>query len=89
MTEPMISNIKKTRFYQEIRQEGLQEGIESGLRQTIYDILDIKFGAAGLRVFEQLTKTMSKEALENIRVGLKKAHSIEEAEEIIQTSAEK
>lgn len=62
----------------------MEKGLEKGLRQTIYDVLDIKFGAAGLRLFDQIDKTLSLDHLEEIRVGLKNAQSVQEAKKVIE-----
>jgi predicted transposase YdaD len=67
------------------REEGREEERILGLRETISDILEIKFGMAGLKLFYSIEQITDIEALRKIRTGLKQAQSVAEAEVLIQT----
>ncbi len=49
----------------------------------ISNILEIKFGVAGLELVEPVEQVTDLEALRKIRTGLKQAQSIEEAKALI------
>lgn len=66
-------------------EQGLERGFERGLQQTIADILEIKFGVAALALISHVEQVASVEVLQKIRVGLKQARSLEEAEALIRT----
>lgn len=66
-------------------EQGLEQGLERGLQQTIADILEIKFGVAALALISHVEQVASVEVLQKIRVGLKQARSLEEAEALIRT----
>ena len=68
---------------EEGREEGREEGLLLGIREMISDILEIKFGVAGLRLFEHVEPIAGLEALRKIRIGLKQAQSVEQAEALI------
>jgi hypothetical protein len=53
----------------------------------ISDILEIKFGVAGLELFDHVKQITDLEALRKIRLGLKRAQSVAEAEALIRTYA--
>ncbi|MGH7453318.1 MAG: hypothetical protein ACRENG_18355 [bacterium] len=62
-------------------------GMKKGLKQTISDILEIKFGVAGLALFDHVEQITDIEVLDKIRVGLKQAQSVAEAEALIRAHA--
>lgn len=66
-------------------EQGMEQGIARGLKQTVSDILEIKFGAAGLGLLSMLEPIGGTEVLQKIRAGVKQARSIEEAERLIRT----
>ncbi len=67
--------------------KGIEQGIEQGLRQTISDILEIKFGIAGLELFDPIKLITGIETLQKIRTGLKQTQSVAEAEALIHKHA--
>jgi hypothetical protein len=76
------------------RVEGLEKGREEGLekgrllvREMIADILEIKFGVAGLELFDAVKQVTDLDALREIRLGLKQAQSVAEAETLIRAHA--
>ncbi len=68
---------------QEGLQEGLREGLQQGLHKAIADILEIKFGEAGVELAKKIVSITSIELLENLRLSLKKALSVTEAGNLI------
>jgi hypothetical protein len=62
---------------------GIEQGREEGLKEAIADILEIKFGAAGLGLFGHVKQITDLEVLRKIRAGLKQAQSVAEAEALI------
>ncbi|RMD99811.1 MAG: hypothetical protein D6814_04895, partial [Calditrichaeota bacterium] len=70
-------------------QKGLQQGKIEGLKESIYDILEIKFAEPGLKLYEKVDKLDSLETLQKIRIALKKAKTLDEAEKAILLSLEK
>jgi hypothetical protein len=80
----IAERIGKKEGRREGRKEGRSQGLKQGLKETISDILEIKFGAAGLSLFKQIEKISTLEALQEIRIGLKRAQSIGEAEAVIE-----
>jgi len=64
--------------------KGMEQGMEQGIRETISDILEIKFGVAGLALFGQVEQITGLEALRKFRAGLKQTRSVAEAEALIQ-----
>ncbi|MFQ5630777.1 MAG: hypothetical protein ACE5I1_18555 [bacterium] len=71
------------------KREGRKEGRREGIKEMLCDILEIKFGAAGLQLAKQAKRISSLETLQKIRIGLKQAQSIAEAEALIQASLQK
>jgi len=72
------------------REEGRKEGRKEGrllVREMISDILEIKFGVAGLELFDSVAHIADLEALRMIRLGLKRAQSVAEAEALIHAHA--
>ena len=67
------------------REEGRVAGREEGLKQAIADILEIKFGVSALALLSKVQPIARLETLQKIRAGLKQAHSLEEAETLLQT----
>jgi len=63
--------------------KGMEQGIEQGIREMIADILEIKFGVAGLALYDQVAQITGLEALRKFRAGLKQTRSVEEAETLI------
>jgi hypothetical protein len=71
-------------------EKGLEKGREEGrllVREMISDILEIKFGVAGLGLFGPVEQITDIEALRKIRVGLKQVQSVAEAETLIRAHA--
>jgi hypothetical protein len=66
---------------------GREEGLEEGLKQTISDILEIKFGVVGRELLDHIEQVTNIETLQKIRVGLKQAKSVAEAEALIRAHA--
>lgn len=66
---------------------GMKKAREAGLKETISDILEIKFGVAGLALFNPVEQITALEVLEKIRAGLKQAQSVAEAEALIRAHA--
>jgi hypothetical protein len=67
-----------------------RKGLEEGrllVREMIADILEIKFGVAGLGLFDAVEQITGLEALRKIRIGLKQAQSVAEAEALIRAHA--
>jgi hypothetical protein len=64
-------------------EKGIEKGIAQGLKDTISDILEIKFGVAGLRMFNGVKPITDIAVLRKIRAGLKQAPSVAEAERLI------
>jgi len=60
-------------------EQGIEQGIEQGMREMIADILEIKFGVAGLALYDQVAQITGLEALREFRVGLKQTRSVAEA----------
>lgn len=67
--------------------KGIVQGREEGLKEAISDILEIKFGVAGLGLFGHVKQITDLEALRKIRLGLKQAQSVAEAEALIRAHA--
>jgi len=61
----------------------VKSAVRKILYQTIADILEIKFGAAGLQLSERVQLTTNIKALQKIRLGLKQADALIEAEALI------
>ena len=68
-------------------EQGREQGREQGMREMISDILEIKFGVAGLALFGQVEQIAGLEALRKFRAGLKSAQSLAEAEALIHAHA--
>jgi hypothetical protein len=71
-------------------EKGREEGREEGrllVREMIADILEIKFGVVGLELFDAVKQVTDLDALRKIRVGLKQAQSVAEAEALIRAHA--
>lgn len=64
-------------------QQGIEQGIEQGLKEAISDILEIKFGTAGMALFDAVAQVSHVETLRKIRNDLKHAKTIADAEESI------
>jgi hypothetical protein len=58
-----------------------------GLREMISDILEIKFGAAGLELFDPVEQITNIKTLQKIRAGLKRAQSVAKAKALIHAHA--
>jgi len=63
--------------------EGKIEGKIEGLHESIYDIFEIKFGKNIYELFAQVHQIQDIEILQNIRLGLKKAQTLEETKNLI------
>jgi len=71
-------------------EKGLEEGREEGrllAREVISDLLEIKFGGAGRKLFDSVEPRTDLEALRQIRTGLKQAQTVAEAEVLIRAHA--
>jgi len=68
-------------------EKGMKKGEKKakleGLHENIYDIFEIKFGKNIYEVFAQVQQIQDIEILQNIRLGLKKAQTVEESKKII------
>jgi len=86
--EELYDEINKTTEEKQMSVLAVAErvGMKKGLKQTISDILEIKFGMAGLELFKPVEQITDLEVLQKIRTGLKQARSLEEAEALIRTS---
>lgn len=67
---------------------GMKKARFADLKEAISDILEIKFGVAGLALFNPVEQIKTLEALEKLRAGLKQAQSLAEAEALIRTHAD-
>jgi len=63
--------------------QGIKQGIERGLRETISDILEIKFGVVGLELLDHIEQITDIKTLQKIRSGLKRAQSVAKAKTLI------
>jgi hypothetical protein len=99
-----LPEIEDDKLYEEIEQSkeektmpvlttaeriGERRGKKEGIRQAISDILEIKFGAAGLSLFRHIKPITDLDALQAIRMGLKQARSLREAEAVIEAHRQK
>jgi len=64
-------------------EKGKIEGKIEGLQESIYDIFEIKFGRNIYELYAQLRQIQDIEALQKIRLGLKKAQTLEETQNLI------
>jgi hypothetical protein len=60
-----------------------RKGRIEGLQESIYDIFEIKFGRNIYELYAQLKQIRDIEVLQKIRLGLKKANSLEETRNLI------
>ncbi len=73
------------------KKEGMEKGLEKGmmkgkiegLHESIYDIFEVKFGKNIYELFAQVKQIQDIEILQKIRVGLKKAQTLEETRNLI------
>jgi len=65
------------------KKEGKIEGKIEGLQESIYDIFEIKFGKNIYELFAQVKEIQDIEILQKIRLGLKKAQTLEETKNLI------
>jgi hypothetical protein len=65
------------------RKKGKIEGKIEGLHESIYDIFEVKFGKNIYELYAQLKQIQDIETLQQIRLGLKKAQTLEETENLI------
>ena len=68
---------------------GMKKGMEKGMKETISDILEIKFGVAGLALADYVGRIDGVRTLRKIRAGLKQAQSVAEAKMLIQAQTKK
>ena len=64
--------------------KGVKRGVKRGLYLTIADILEIKFGAAGVLLASQVRLLSDIDTLQKVRAGLKQMNTILEAEALIE-----
>ncbi len=62
-----------------IREEGLREGIEKGLKIA----LEIKFGEEGVTLFDKEIKNLPLEKLEILKDNLKRVNSMDELRSLL------
>ncbi|MCU0642821.1 MAG: cytosolic protein [bacterium] len=65
------------------KKEGMEKGKIEGLHESIYDIFEVKFGKNIYELFAQVKQIQDIEILQKIRVGLKKAQTLEETRNLI------
>jgi len=65
------------------KKEGMMKGKIEGLHESIYDIFEVKFGKNIYELFAQVKQIQDIEILQKIRVGLKKAQTLEETRNLI------
>jgi hypothetical protein len=63
--------------------KGMIKGKIEGLHESIYDIFEIKFGKNIYELFAQVKEIQDIETLQKIRLGLKKAQTLEETKNLI------
>jgi len=63
--------------------KGKKEGMIEGLYESIYDIFEIKFGGNIYEHYAKLKQIKDIEILQKIRLGLKKAQTLEESKNLI------
>jgi len=82
----MIESVAYDIIKQEGRQGGRQEGFEQGIREGLFDAiafgLDLRFGAAGLRLLSEVHKIEDVGLLRAIQQRLRTAQTPEELREI-------
>jgi len=64
-------------------EKGMMKGKIEGLHESIYDIFEVKFGKNIYELFAQVKQIQDIEILQKIRVGLKKAQTLEETRNLI------
>ncbi|MDQ7054868.1 MAG: hypothetical protein Q9P14_19025, partial [candidate division KSB1 bacterium] len=65
-------------------QQGIQRGTIAGLKMALQDILELKFGEAGKKLYQKIEPVEDLEVLQRLRHALKKAKNVAAAEKIIQ-----
>lgn len=65
------------------KKQGMMKGKIEGLHESIYDIFEIKFGENIYELFAQVKQIQDIEILQNIRLVLKKAQTLEETKNLI------
>ena len=67
-------------------EQGEKRGVEKGIRQGVLDAielgLELKFGAAGLRLLPQIRTIEDLDLLRAIREGIKTCNSVDELRQI-------
>jgi len=83
--EKLYDEIKQTPEEKQMSVLAIAErvGREEGLKEAISDILEIKFGVTGLRLFNRVKQITDIAVLQKIRAGLKQAPSVAAAERLI------
>jgi hypothetical protein len=89
--EKLYDEIKQTPEEKQMSILAIAErvGREEGLKEAISDILEIKFGVAGLRLLNRVKPITDVAVLQKIRAGLKQAPSVAEAERLIRAHTPK
>jgi len=77
-----VSDLKKTRVYQEAREEGIEEGRLEGRLEAIEMGLELKFGVEGLRLLPEIRKIKDGDILRAISEGIKAAKTLDELRRI-------
>jgi len=89
--EKLYDEIKQTTEEKQMSLFAVAErvGRKEGLKEAISDILEIKFGVAGLRLFNRVKPITDIAVLQKVRAGLKQAPSVAEAERLIRAHNKK
>jgi hypothetical protein len=70
--------------YEIIKEEGIKEGIQRGLREAIESLLKVKFGVEGTKLMEKLSENTSVEKLRIVKNAIEVAQSIREVEQVLE-----
>lgn len=68
---------------------GMKKGMKKGMKEMISDVLEVKFGVAGLTLVDSVGQITGVHSLRTIRAGLKQAQSVAEAKMLIQAHTKK
>jgi len=82
MIESAAYDIIKKEGYEEGVKAGIQQGIQQGILFAIKSILELRFGAEGLKIYPEIKKINDPDMLESIADAIKIAKNIEEIKEL-------